>query len=337
MKKTEGCLRGFCFSEVRMGAVKKEMKCLTEICFVLSEEYRTPRREQEVSETKRGLETEGKRVRILEPPCQEETEDGFCLPDGKETYGGTLFLADSALLFQKLSRQGLCCVGYLHDGNRDVQLEKAPYLIEQPQEVDFDSYEKIWQRLSHLPWTIAVTERLVIREMVAEDLEDLYLLYEDPEARKFLEPPSADREKEAAILASYIEKVYPFYGCGMWAVCDREDGRMIGRVGFEPYRGAGEAVDFGYLIRRDLRGRGLALEACRAALAFAGESLGMTRIGLHTDSRNLASLALAERLGFSEEKEEGEQNMPVVDGSQKAGIRYFVKDLSGAEENSYDQ
>ena len=153
--------------------------------------------------------------------------------------------------------------------------------------------------------------------MVPEDLEGLYRLYEDEEARRFLEPLSEDRERELAILKAYIQKVYGFCGYGMWAVCDRRSGELIGKIGFEPYQGAGEAVDFGYIIRRDVRGRGLAAEAAEAVLGFASESLGLEKICIHTSADNVASIALAEKLGFAAE----------VDADQKTGIRYFTKDL----------
>lgn len=367
-----------------------EMKNLTTICFLLSDKRRTARRDKEVQEAAKALAKEGMRAY----DCTGSDEAGLPLlrrgeecseaserkpaqavipvrsqaeygkdPGRKQLWDDAsgledepvLILTDSPVWFQVLKQLGFPAAGYLHDGNKGETFTGAAYLLEQPQEVDADSYVKIWQRLCSFPWTIAVTKRLVIREMTVGDLDDLYRLYEDPETRAFLQPPSPDREKETAILSAYIEKVYGFCGYGMWAVCGKESGSMIGRIGFEPYHGGGDAVDFGYLIRKDLRGQGLALEAAEAALQFAKEALGLTRVCIHTDARNAASVALARRLGFSEEMEKTEdpagkiaadrstseesaaRSMPAVDGSQKTGIRYFVKDLSATKENGYDQ
>jgi len=283
---------------------KRKTLELKTICFLPGEAERSENRDREIREAAKGLRMDGLEVTITEERPEK--------PDPE-----TLYLTDSAETYRKLSAEGFSAAGYLHAGNRGESFEGADYLLEQPEEVDADSYVKIWQRLSGLPWTIALTERLWIREMVPEDLEELYRLYEDEEARRFLEPLSEDRERELAILKAYIQKVYGFCGYGMWAVCDRRSGELIGKIGFEPYQGAGEAVDFGYIIRRDVRGRGLAAEAAEAVLGFASESLGLEKICIHTSADNVASIALAEKLGFAAE----------VDADQKTGIRYFTKDL----------
>ena len=76
--------------------------------------------------------------------------------------------------------------------------------------------------------TVIETGRLIIREFVPEDLEALYRIYESADTR-FLQPLSEDREEELEKLKSYIQYVYGFYGFGLWAVCLKETGALIGR------------------------------------------------------------------------------------------------------------
>lgn len=210
----------------------------------------------------------------------------------------TLFLADAGWIYQKLRQEGCYAAGYMHEGNRTERFSGASYVVEEPKEIDLDSYEKIWQRASGRPWCIAKTPRLFLREMVPGDLESLYLLYEDEEARRFLEPLSEDHGKEAELLDAYIERMYPFYGFGMWAVCRRSDGLLIGRAGLSPCRQGESAVELGYLIRKDMRGQGFAREAGEAILDFARRELGQTQVDLYTDSANEASQKTAKALGF---------------------------------------
>jgi [ribosomal protein S5]-alanine N-acetyltransferase len=210
----------------------------------------------------------------------------------------TLFVTDAGWIYRELNRSGCPAAGYLHAGNTGESFRGAPYVIEEPEEIDRDSYEKIWQRASGRPWIIAETKRLFIREMIPEDLESLYLLYEDAQTRCFLEPLSENREKEKALLEAYIKKVYPFYGYGLWAVCRRTDGAMIGRVGLSPCQKGGDAVELGYLIRHDLRKKGFAAEAGAAVLNFARWELMLREVDLYTDPENEASRRTAKALGF---------------------------------------
>jgi RimJ/RimL family protein N-acetyltransferase len=112
---------------------------------------------------------------------------------------------------------GFCTAGYSHAGNRSEQFRGVSYIIQEPDLVDFDSYEKIYERGAGLPWTILKTRRCLVREFTVDDLEGIYSLYDD-RARMFLEPPSEDRAHEREILQAYIERIYGLYGFGHWAV-----------------------------------------------------------------------------------------------------------------------
>ena len=244
----------------------------------------------------------------------------------------TLFVTDAAQICEGLRGEGCCTAGYLHRGNRGERFRDVPYVIEEPGEIDADSYEKIWQRASGRPWCIARTRRLVLREMVPEDLEELYALYGDSEARRFLPPLSARREEEQELLNAYIRRMYPFYGYGMWAVCRRGDDRMIGRAGLSPCQNDGNAVELGYLIRFDLRGQGLAREAGEAVLRFARQELGEERVLLYTDPANEASRRVAAALGFRLLGREGEREKWRIDFRPETGIRQKDgKECTGTE------
>mgnify|MGYP000212918723 CR=1 FL=1 len=53
-------------------------------------------------------------------------------------------------------------------------------VIEGFEEVDADFLVRIFERFHHIPWTIAVTKRCVIREFCMEDLDALISLYDQP-------------------------------------------------------------------------------------------------------------------------------------------------------------
>lgn len=245
------------------------------------------------------------------PACVRRAGEGAASESNSEAApnSGTLYLTDSAEVFGSLSDAGFAAVGYLHANNSGESFPGADYLISEPHYVDPDSYVKIWQRLTHRPWTILETERLVIREMTAADLEENAALYKDEEASRFLTPPLADLQKEREKLEAYIDKVYGLYGYGSWAVILKENGRMIGRAGFEPYQAGQDRLRMGYLIGAEYRRQGYALEACSALVCYAVQALGFPGVCAITSPENAASKALLIKLGFtpdgSEETPEG--------------------------------
>lgn len=226
----------------------------------------------------------------------EEAAAGI-LPEGVKPEEA-LFAADSGRVLDLLLDRGLCAAAVRHAGNGDEDLHRAAYILEEPAEIDADSYQKIYERLKGLPWTLLTTKRCIIRELVPEDAPDLLALY-DAEALRFTEGPAQNAEEEAKVLAAYAKKVYGFFGYGTWAVIDRESGMLIGRAGFEPFERADGAMSFGYILHPQYRGRGYAREACAAILRYGTDMLGFTAIEADTVPENAASVKLLERLGFT--------------------------------------
>ena len=215
----------------------------------------------------------------------------------------TLYIADSERLLRQLQDPGAAFCGYSHSGNTSQNLKRADYILMEPQWVDRDSLVKIWQRRRHLPWTILETARCEVREFVPEDLEAIRALY-DEEAVRFLEAPSEDTEKEKKILEAYIDRVYRLCGYGHWAVLSRQTGELVGRIGFSfPNSSApGPAPDasFGYMVRKDWRGKGIAREVCAALIEYGFSQLGFERIGADTALSNTASDKILRSFGFRE-------------------------------------
>ena len=154
-----------------------------------------------------------------------------------------------------------------------------------------------------------------MREFVTGDLEAIYGLYDD-EARRFLEAPSEDPDKERKILAAYIDRVYPLCGYGHWAVLDRGTGKLIGRFGFSfPKASAPGPVpdaSFGYLLHKDRRGRGIAREVCAALLEYGFSQLGFETVGADAEAANAASVKILQSFGFKEVAREKDQRYYIL-------------------------
>ena len=229
--------------------------------------------------------------------------EGETLPANWVPDPSALYLTDSDRLLQLLRESGAPAAGFSHAENGSEKFPGVPYILEEPAYADSDSLLKIWQRLHGVPWRILITEHCIVREFRLEDLDAIDALY-DEEARRWLEPPSEDREREKAILKAYIDRIYGLYGFGQWAVLDRENGRVIGRMGFSfPTPPEDEALKsdaaLGYLLAPSHRHRGLAEEVCRELIKYGFKELGFEVISAEIAPENTASVQLAGRLGFA--------------------------------------
>ena len=148
----------------------------------------------------------------------------------------------------------------------------------------------------HLP---IETDRLVIRPLRLEDAEDLHELYSDADGLRFLTTEPAETvEYSRRWVQAKIDLFGRDEGMSLWAVVERESGRVIGDAGlqWEDIHGRRE-LDLGCRIAPSRRGRGYGTQASSAILqaAFAA---GLTRITAQTDVGNAAARRVLERLGF---------------------------------------
>ncbi|WP_203308994.1 GNAT family N-acetyltransferase [Sphingomonas beigongshangi] len=141
---------------------------------------------------------------------------------------------------------------------------------------------------------VLFTPRLMLRPLNGEDLEGYVAFYGEPETMRFLggvQPREVAWRHLCTMAGAWMVR-----GFSMFSVIERDSGAWVGRVGpHQPEGWPGTEIGWGILGR--FAGRGYAHEAACAAMDYAVDVLGWTRI-IHTiDPDNHSSIALAKRLG----------------------------------------
>ncbi|MBP3488963.1 MAG: GNAT family N-acetyltransferase [Roseburia sp.] len=155
----------------------------------------------------------------------------------------------------------------------------------------------VYERHHGIPWTILRTKRCVVKEFSMEYLDALFELYAGEGMTDYIEP-LYPYEEERAYQEAYIEHMYRFYGYGMWIVCDKETGALIGRAGIEHREELGGELELGYAIGVPWQRRGYATEVCTAILDYAREELDVPSVCCLIEEGNTVSEHLAKKLGL---------------------------------------
>ena len=107
------------------------------------------------------------------------------------------------------------------------------------------------------------TERLLLREMTNNDFQALYKVLADTEIMQHY-PHAFDENMVKSWIERNIER-YRIFGFGLWAVCLKETGEMIGDCGLTMQLISGQIrPEIGYHIRSDKQRNGYAKEAAVA-------------------------------------------------------------------------
>lgn len=229
----------------------------------------------------------------------------------------SIFISGNAKELQQAIAYGMAALGYLRpekNTSDEPQNNKVKYEVEETasypradmwaegfEEIDLEFLVRVYERHHGLPWTILTTKRCVVKEFSMEYLDDLFELYAGEGMTDYIEP-LYQVEQEREYQEAYIANMYGFYGYGMWIVCDKNTGKLIGRAGLEHREEFGGELELGYAIGVPYQRQGYAAEVCRAIMKYADSELGQTKLNCLIEEGNDVSERFAEYLGFQMEQ-----------------------------------
>lgn len=149
---------------------------------------------------------------------------------------------------------------------------------------------------------VLVTARLALRQLTTADAHFVLRLLNTPGWLQYIGDRGI-RTPEAAetyILAGPV-KSYADNGFGLWVVQEKDAGTPLGLCGLLK-RDDLEDIDIGFAFFPENGGKGYAAEAAQATLAYARETLGITRLVAIVLEDNAPSIRLLRKLGMQEEK-----------------------------------
>jgi RimJ/RimL family protein N-acetyltransferase len=158
------------------------------------------------------------------------------------------------------------------------------------------------------------TERLVLRKPELGDRDGYAPIWGDPEVMRFLGGQPLPPERVPKAIERMLRQ-WDRHGLGLFSVLRKEDGRLVGRVGYllwdterwvnamhEELEGDLE-LEVGWTIAREFWNKGYATEAATACRDHAFSELGRERIISLIAPVNIASIRVAEKIGESYERE----------------------------------
>lgn len=146
------------------------------------------------------------------------------------------------------------------------------------------------------------TERLFLREMTMDDFDALYKVLSDKDIMQHY-PYAFDESRVKNWIERNINR-YKNDGFGLWAVCLKETGEMVGDCGLTLQNIDGQVLpEIGYHIRKDCQGRGYAKEAAAATRDWAWENTSYPALYSYCKYTNIPSYKTAEAIGMKFDKE----------------------------------
>lgn len=150
--------------------------------------------------------------------------------------------------------------------------------------------------------TVAMTtERLNLRKMTTDDVQNLMAIFSDPEVMKHY--PSTMNQEEALGWINRTLSNYEKLGVGFWIVEDKTSGKFLGQCGLIPQEYDGvNVMEIAYLFARQEWGKGYATESAKACKQYGFQVMSLNKMYSFIDANNTTSARVAERNGMHIEK-----------------------------------
>ena len=150
----------------------------------------------------------------------------------------------------------------------------------------------MWEKTMRLE-----TERLFLREMNAHDFDLLFRVLGDSDIMRHY-PYAFDAERVHRWIETNMER-YRVFGFGLWAVCLKDAGELIGDCGLTVQNINGFIrPEIGYHIRADQQQKGYAKEAASAVRDWCFAHTPFRTVYAYMKTANLASSRTAEAIGM---------------------------------------
>ncbi len=147
------------------------------------------------------------------------------------------------------------------------------------------------------------TERLIIRELSKEDIEQLEALLSDETTMQYAATGVLSRSQIEGFVEHHINE-YSSTGFGYWAIAVQSSGQIVGLCGLNRHEVEGErTLHVNYRLDSRCLGKGFATETVNGLKQYCSDKLNESKLAAIIALSNIESMRVVERAGFSLLKE----------------------------------
>lgn len=154
---------------------------------------------------------------------------------------------------------------------------------------------------SFLPFQNLESERLLLRQITPDDVNEIFALRSNPETMKYIPRPLATTKDDAMGHIKMIQdKIVSNEGIN-WAITEKGMPKMIGIIGHYRIRWEHFRSEIGYMLLPEYQGKGIITEAIQLMVDYGFNEMKMHSLEAIIDPKNDASARVLEKNNFVKE------------------------------------
>ncbi|GAC1306448.1 MAG: GNAT family protein [Mucilaginibacter sp.] len=152
--------------------------------------------------------------------------------------------------------------------------------------------------LNFTPFPTITTQRLVLRQLQDDDVDELFALRTDERVNRFLDRPRPESLNDVREFIAKVNQITHDNEGLYWVITCKNEDKLLGTIGLRNFEPEQYQAEIGYELHPDHQGQGFMHEAITHVLAYGFGRLGLRAIMADTDPGNLRSIQILERHGF---------------------------------------
>jgi ribosomal-protein-alanine N-acetyltransferase len=153
-------------------------------------------------------------------------------------------------------------------------------------------------QLNISPFPILQTERLVLRQLVPEDVNALTALRNNEIVNLHLDRQKTTTTEEALLFIDKIAKSISNSQSIYWVIALKENNFLIGTICYWNILAEKDVAEIGYELLPDYQGKGIMQQAMSLVIDFGFNTMQLKIIKAFTSLANIASVKSLERNNF---------------------------------------
>jgi [ribosomal protein S5]-alanine N-acetyltransferase len=151
------------------------------------------------------------------------------------------------------------------------------------------------------PFPILETNKLLLRKITTDDVNEILQLRSNPETMKYIPRPLAKTKENALEHISMIEdKIVNNEGIN-WAITLKGNPKLIGIIGHYRIKPEHYRAEIGYMLLPEFHGQGIITEAIQEVVNYGFNVMHLHSIEAIIDPENSASEKVLQKNGFVKE------------------------------------
>ncbi len=148
---------------------------------------------------------------------------------------------------------------------------------------------------------IITTERLVLRQITNDDVDDVFAFRSNKEAMQYISRPIATTTEDALRVITLMSDFYANEKGISWGICFKDTNKVIGTIGYVHIDTSNFRAEIGYMLHPAYHRQSIMQEAIKPVIDFGLNTMQLHSIEATVAPENIASRNILLKNGFVQE------------------------------------